>query len=1429
MNARRDDTLQDALDADPLASMRVDAMADLAFGSLTVGTVPVEGGHLAFLSPDALELDLNDPLQRRFGDYELIELIGEGGMGVVYRARQHSLDRDVAVKLLAAGPWASHSFIERFRREAQNAARMQHPNIVAIYEVGSADDMHFFSMRLINGPSLAAQLKQEKKFAPKRAAALVRTIAEAVDYAHRLGVLHLDLKPANVLIDENGAPHVADFGLARRLEQGLLAADNHEVSGTPSYMAPEQAVTGSQRITPATDIWGLGAILYELVTGAPPYLGDSPQATLKLVLDGAMRPPRDLVPTLPQDLAAIIDKCMARETAHRYASARALADDLGRFLENRAVQARSLSRPQKFVRWAQRQPVVALLSLLFVVSLIIGIVGVTTQWQRAEHNASVSNERLWDSRNAAARQLQREGRGFESLAPLIANIDEQEKAGRAAEPERHMVGAVLNDGVVLVNRMHWPDSKQASPFSVAISPDASVFAVAMTDLTVHWFDTTTLAEKGSVDLLGLPVSTDREEMPTLLHFIDDHRLLVTLDWLDMLTEPQQKDSYVIDLDRGSALEFPPQFADLSSAAFSADGETAILFDRASRAQIWRVNPWQPVSPLQHQDYQEESLLLDRHGDVAIAVGAGQDSLTLLDTRTLRSVAALKLPSKFGVHAWAQSNDGKHFAFGDLEGRIFLMDTPTHELRQLPTPVGREVNWLSFSEDDAWVAAVRQDGAAYAFDVAKGDRINAGEMQENFELRRVAINHGERLLIASGNGKSALWRLPQPETTGLPAIRIATSPQRPAAGGPYSLAFCEATGLLISVDFDGEIRLWRAPKSPVLSAKAARQIPGNLDFDGEHVPDVAYDKLRVVSLDGAHATAWTQFSQPLEFAELIDAGRTLVAVAGTQLHILDAASMQLRMAPIELENSPMRLVANATDNLVIMSFPHNVSGDFVEEIRGYDLRTGALMTPPKRIMGALRQLELSADGRRLLATGPHDQPTRVFDARSLQEIGEFPNDPNAQIVWASFKDDATLLVLSRTQDPRQVVNKISEWHPGASPARVALRDVSGTKGASVISIAGRPFIAGAEGDVLNAGLDTQALLPLPVAEETMTAMTISRDGRFVAHAFRYGVQIYDAETGAAVGVPLHADLVAIDGIVQLAFAPDDRRLLARTFESNWVEWPLDRDGREPSELRAASDLLNAKAGDHVLDNNAMARVGKDSGAWRAKETRPTVAAARYVGASAIPARSTDASPLLLDMTQVYNTAPGSLGSLMFNFIPSMSFMPLGIMRIDGIDYDVRGVAQLHSLTSPIVGVRFKGQVSGIAVPPVPIAAFHALLVGGMLVPGENLAEQARLVLHYRDGSSAAIPIRGGVEIANGYDEREPGVPYAWVWGDQLRLMGYLTQHLLGNPRLSNPHPERLVASLDIEVPADSPSNPAFFAVTAEPVIAAAHSGSNERTR
>ena len=583
----------------------VSLVAHLAFGKGNRKDQPEgEARHLALLPNESLELDLTDPAQRQLGDYELLELIGEGGMGVVYRARQVSLDREVAIKLLAAGPWASLEFVQRFQREAQNAARMQHPNIVAIYEVGDTEELHFFSMQLIRGPSLAAEIRSKGRMSALRAAQTLRVIAEAVDYAHRLGVLHLDLKPANVLIDENGSPHVADFGLARRLEQGL-AADSNEVSGTPSYMAPEQA-TGGAHITPATDIWGLGAVLYELVTGEPPFLGNSAQATLRLVVEGTLRTPRRLVPDLPLDMEAIIRKCMTRDVHGRYETARDLADDLTRFIEGRQVRARPLNAPMRAWRWARREPKLALTAVLAILALIVGIASTTQQWRRAEEHradaeeqkhraeesAALSNQRLWASRRETALRLEKDGNGFEALPQLLANIEEQELSGRNAVLERREFGTLMQQGVTLIDRMIIPD---ANPTTAALSPDGSLMAVALNDISVRWYDTATLQERGRVDLLDNPTSDGVPHVPQMLRFVDDHRLVVTLDWYDYSMNPSESDSLLVDLDRGEQVRPPAKFKNLTHSIFSADGRHALLFGDRRDVQFWQVGPWEPLS------------------------------------------------------------------------------------------------------------------------------------------------------------------------------------------------------------------------------------------------------------------------------------------------------------------------------------------------------------------------------------------------------------------------------------------------------------------------------------------------------------------------------------------------------------------------------------------------------------------------------------------------------------------------------------------------------------------------------------------------------------------------------------------------------------------------------------------------------------------
>jgi len=403
-------------------------LARLALANTTKGLVTQPASAAAAVRAERPGIDLQDPRQREFGDYELIEEIGRGGMGCIYRARQRNLGREVAIKLLSAGHRASEALIESLRREAQNAALLQHPNIVVVHEMGEHAGLIYFAMQLVRGRSLSQCLLAEGPMPPRRAAALLRTVAEAVDYAHRLGVLHLDLKPGNILVDGAGVPLVADFGLARRLEQALEVA-NDGIAGTPSYMAPEQAQLDGAALSPATDVWALGAVLYELLTGEPPFCTGDPARTLQLLLRGHVRRPSRLH-AVPADLEAICLKCLDKEPTRRYPGTRALADDLGRYLDGRAVSVRPLNALQRLARWAQREPRFAIAAALALCALLAGIAVTALQWRRAERDAQAVVVRLWQYRREAAVRLEGDGDPAAALSQLLQNIREEGDADR---------------------------------------------------------------------------------------------------------------------------------------------------------------------------------------------------------------------------------------------------------------------------------------------------------------------------------------------------------------------------------------------------------------------------------------------------------------------------------------------------------------------------------------------------------------------------------------------------------------------------------------------------------------------------------------------------------------------------------------------------------------------------------------------------------------------------------------------------------------------------------------------------------------------------------------------------------------------------------------------------------------------------------------
>src|SRR5260221_4707725 len=338
--------------------------------------------------------------------YNVEAELGHGGMGVVYRAWHLRLRRRVALKMLLAGAHAQPAERERFLREAEAVAGLRHPNIVQVYEVGDMDGQSYFTMELVEGGSLAQQIQGVPQ-PVRKAATLVATLADAVQAAHQGGIVHRDLKPANILLTADGTPKVTDFGLARRLQGGGALTLSGVPMGTPSYMAPEQAQGQRDAAGPGADVYALGAILYELLTGRPPVRAATAAETLQQVISQEPAPPSRLHAKVPRDLETICLKCLHKEPGRRYASAAALADDLRRFGEGRPIQARPVGRGERLWRWGRRNPMVA--GLLATALALVGLASGGAVWlvqQRARPDAEMRKD-LGTARAQAVRLPER--------------------------------------------------------------------------------------------------------------------------------------------------------------------------------------------------------------------------------------------------------------------------------------------------------------------------------------------------------------------------------------------------------------------------------------------------------------------------------------------------------------------------------------------------------------------------------------------------------------------------------------------------------------------------------------------------------------------------------------------------------------------------------------------------------------------------------------------------------------------------------------------------------------------------------------------------------------------------------------------------------------------------------------------------------------
>ncbi|MDA1165424.1 MAG: serine/threonine-protein kinase [Planctomycetota bacterium] len=732
----------------------------------TISEAP-QSGDVTLIQLPGVAADSLHPSRQRFGDYELLEEIARGGMGVVFRARQSKLNRIVALKMILSGQLAGSSEVQRFYAEAEAAARLDHPGIVPIYEVGQEGSQHFFSMGFVEGQSLAQLVKDGGPLLPRKAAELVCEITESVAFAHKRGVIHRDLKPANILLDNDGRSHVTDFGLAKQIEADSGLTATGQILGTPSYMPPEQAAGKSDDdVGTAADIYALGAILYCLLTGRPPFQAVSVMQTLNLVINQEPVAPRQLNPAIDRDTETICLKCLEKNPEKRYSSATELAAELQRFLNGEPIHSRRIGLLRRSWRWCRRNPLPSALIAASVAAILFLVAGLsyrqqlTTTRQVAEAAQEIADtqqyyslvnkvrERSLDSQPGWTWKAQEELDQASVLKTRV--VDPVELRSLTA----HSLDSVDVRRVGVVGKGH-------HAAAVEFMPAGKRLAIAKTkgglNCSVDVYDAATRELVATHSIATLLDNIGRL-------FTGDEKFQIVFQ--SMALSPDEK-WIAIGTRHGAILCWETENALLQPSVWTAHEETVADLSFSPDSKILlsigigskRLKRWSVTD-----DWNELPAIEVEAGDIALSpdgkwIAASADELKLFDSTTLQQRDGF---SKCKSGYLAFSRDGRFLASGDYE--IQVIDIASGEVCQQfddPNYVGMIGLSPLFSLDGNYLVTTGDDETVRLWDVAAG-RLVQTVVGSGRDMPLTAISPDGRLLAVAADDEIVLYELRLPE-------------------------------------------------------------------------------------------------------------------------------------------------------------------------------------------------------------------------------------------------------------------------------------------------------------------------------------------------------------------------------------------------------------------------------------------------------------------------------------------------------------------------------------------------------------------------------------------------------------------------------------------------------------------------------------------